>query len=472
MVHGVQALSEVIASIPHQGIAVADRTGRITVWNSAAEVLTGQAEAEALGADLVWLHRGDDGSELTLEAAAQEPVSWAGWRMRKDGGRFWCEATLFGVRDAGGKLVGFAEAFVDATAGHDRLAALEEHDAVFSAVLRGGSIIVSSQDRDLRITWVHTAPAELGYTSTDSIVGKTDEELIPPEAAAVSMAAKRAVIASGKGRRFDLPIETAEGPRTYDLTVEPLLDPSGRVVGLTTISLDVTDQRIAERLLARSRARLAEAEQVARMGSWEWDLVTHEIHWSDGLFAIYGVQPGEFSGRYEARPDRVHPDERARVDAVVNHSMATGAPFDLTYRIIRPDGRVRMVNSRGEAVFGEDGRPLRFSGIVQDLTDAREAEATLQETAAELARRAEELQRLAGEANQRRVKPAQLLGKRQLEVLGLVAEGYSNGEIASRLYLSENTVKWHVGQILRKLGAANRAQAIARYLGSERGPGA
>jgi DNA-binding NarL/FixJ family response regulator len=93
----------------------------------------------------------------------------------------------------------------------------------------------------------------------------------------------------------------------------------------------------------------------------------------------------------------------------------------------------------------------------------RAAAEALHRTAADLGRRAAELHSLP-EPGRRDQELARLLTRRQLEILGLVAEGLSNAEIAERLFLSESTVKWHVRKVLRALGVANRAQAVARYL--------
>ena len=101
-----------------------------------------------------------------------------------------------------------------------------------------------------------------------------------------------------------------------------------------------------------------------------------------------------------------------------------------------------------------------MAGTARDITEARKAEATLSETAGELTRHAGELQRLAATADRPKDAPVRLLSPRQLEVLALVAEGLSNEEIATRLFLTESTVKWHVAQITRRLGVSNRAQAI------------
>lgn len=146
----------------------------------------------------------------------------------------------------------------------------------------------------------------------------------------------------------------------------------------------------------------------------------------------------------------------------MREAVESGIWVDLEYRIIRPDGRVRRVRSRAELSATSDGEALRLTGTVQDVTELHAAAEALHQTASDLGRRAAALRlspdpRIGGDLTRS-------LSPRQLEILALVADGLSNAEIASRLYLTESTVKWHVRKILRSLGVANRAQAVARYL--------
>jgi PAS domain S-box-containing protein len=237
-----------------------------------------------------------------------------------------------------------------------------------------------------------------------------------------------------------------------------------------TIIRDVTDRVRMERELRDSRQRLAEAERVAQIGSWEWDIAEDRVSWSDGLFRIYGLTAEEFDPTFEGGTEqRVYPDDRRRVRETLQTALAERSSFTLEYRAVRADGRLRTLRNRAETIVDDAGEPVRMVGIAQDVTDAKLAQETLQSTSAELERRAGELQKLAvtssGEATAGRHAP---LTPRQQEILGLVAEGLTSARIAERLYLTEATVKWHVQQILAKTGSANRAEAVARVLGTTR----
>lgn len=267
---------------------------------------------------------------------------------------------------------------------------------------------------------------------------------------------------AGESQLFDRAITTPSGEVRYTQAsyIPDVVD--GTVRGFFVLVTDITERKRIEEEVQHSRARLAEAERLARMGSWEWDIPNNELTCSEGLFAIYGIKAEDFDGRYEGESQYVHPEDRALVERVMREAVDLGAPVDFEYRIIRPDGRVRRVHSRAELTADSDGNPLRLTGTVQDVTELRAAAEVLHETATDLGRRAAEL--LPDRSRRGEEDLTKLLSPRQLEILALVAEGLSNAEIASRLYLTESTVKWHVRKILKALGVANRAQAVARYL--------
>lgn len=237
-----------------------------------------------------------------------------------------------------------------------------------------------------------------------------------------------------------------------------------------TIIRDVTDRVTMERELRRSRERLAEAERVAGMGSWEWDIANDRVSWSDGMLDIYGMTRDVFNPSATAGvEERVYPDDRPRVRKNLQRALSERSAFTLEYRGVRGDGRVRTLRSRGEVIVNDVGEPVRVVGIAQDITDAKLAQEALQNTSSELERRATELQELArrtgGGRQPERHAP---LTTRQLQILAHVAEGMTSAEISQELFVSEATVKWHVKQILAKTGSANRAEAVARVLGASR----
>ena len=109
------------------------------------------------------------------------------------------------------------------------------------------------------------------------------------------------------------------------------------------------------------------------MGTWDWDLATNVVQWSDNLAAIHGLPPGAFDGTFASYEKEIHPDDRSRVFASVQRALDEGVPHDVEYRIVAPDGSVRWCEGKGRVEY-EHGRPARMSGVCMIVTRRKEAE--------------------------------------------------------------------------------------------------
>ncbi len=168
-------------------------------------------------------------------------------------------------------------------------------------------------------------------------------------------------------------IEIRLGEETFAL----LLTPVAGTEYINLYGVNITARKQAEEQIFTSRRMLAEAEQIAHMGSFEWNIPANTLTWSDGLYRIYGLQAQEFGATFEAFLNQVHPDDRERVKRTVEEAYSDAKPFSMEERIVRPDGTVRVLLSRAEIIKGEKGELTRIVGICQDITDQKRAEAAL-----------------------------------------------------------------------------------------------
>jgi PAS domain S-box-containing protein len=146
------------------------------------------------------------------------------------------------------------------------------------------------------------------------------------------------------------------------------------------LSNDVTERRRAEERLRDSERQLAEAQHLAHVGNWEWHIPTNTVIWSDELYRIFGVEPQAFGATYEAFLERLHADDRQRVTAVIEQTLASAGSFSHYHRVVLPDGRVRILHTSGAVTTGEGGRPVRMFGAAQDVTERRKAEGQLEKS--------------------------------------------------------------------------------------------
>jgi PAS domain S-box-containing protein len=154
--------------------------------------------------------------------------------------------------------------------------------------------------------------------------------------------------------------------------------------------IEELEERLAssESELARARRQLGEAQELARVGSWEWDIPQNVVWWSDELFRIYGLAPGSILPSYEEFLARVHPDDRESVDERNRRAFADHKPFEDVKRIVRGDGREILMRTQGEVICDNAGAPIRMVGICEDVTDRERAgDAAAQLAAAEALRK-------------------------------------------------------------------------------------
>lgn len=244
-------------------------------------------------------------------------------------------------------------------------------------VVRGfpeGAIVVF--DRELRYLCAGGHGLAIVGLTQEMIEGKSIHEVFPPDVANVLDGLYRRVLA---GEELQLDIHF--GGRTFLHRVAPLVAGDGIPIDAGIgFALDVTETRRAEASLRDSeeslrdeQRRLRDAELVGHSGSWEWDLTNDVITWSDGLFALHGLDRMNFDAGYAQAASRVHPDDRSIVDTAIE-KCRSGEAVQFRYRVARAsDGEFRWFDSRANAVL-DDGIVVRLTGAVADVTDRIVAE--------------------------------------------------------------------------------------------------
>jgi PAS domain S-box-containing protein len=192
-------------------------------------------------------------------------------------------------------------------------------------------------------------------------------------------------LASGHAYEAEYRVVDATGATRWVLARGQVeVDAAGQAVAFPGVLIDQTDRRRATRQFQENEQRLALAIDAAELGTWDYNLVTGELVWTDRCKALFGLPP-EAEISYDVFLAGTHPDDRDRAHAAVQAALQPGSgPFRLEYRTVGfDDGRVRWVRSNGRALFDESGRAYRFLGTLLDITESKHTEAELGRRVAE-----------------------------------------------------------------------------------------
>jgi len=297
---------------------------------------------------------------------------------------------------------------------HEMEKRLRETNARLETLIESIPDVIYFKDARRRNLVVNRAFERMTGLNREEILGKTDEQVLPRDLARNCRKSDDETVEKREPIRFEEQMKGEDGRTIYFETIKsPLLDEKGNVIGIVGVSRDITERKRAEEVLRKahdelerrvkertaelseanrslereiaghrqteealreSEASLKRAQRIAHIGSWDWDITGDNVHWSDELFRIHGLQkmPGNMM---EMEPlDFVHPDDREKVRNAITEALAGVRPYDMEMRIVRTDGEIRTVYARGEIIRDGSGKPVRMLGTALDITGRKLAE--------------------------------------------------------------------------------------------------
>ncbi|MEO8434793.1 MAG: response regulator [Pyrinomonadaceae bacterium] len=260
----------------------------------------------------------------------------------------------------------------------DAAAALRESEERYRELIENANDIIYTMDLAGGFTSLNRAGERItGYTLAESlqlniadVVGPDDVKLV-----------RQRVAENLKGARmpdFELAIIAKDGSSvTLDISSR-LIYEEGVVIGIQGIGRDISERKRAEAELRTRETQLNEAQQLAHVGSWEYDAVTGEAIWSEELWRIFGLNQRECGLTFEEYLALVHPDDHHLVKSTNEESQQAKKNFGYDYRIIRPDGTLRVLRANGRVICDEQGRIAKIRGTDQDITEQKRIEEDLE----------------------------------------------------------------------------------------------
>ncbi|HLO27407.1 MAG TPA: PAS domain S-box protein, partial [Geobacteraceae bacterium] len=365
-------------------VLITDVKGVIEFVNPKFTSVTGYTFAEVVGKNPRILKSGKVPPEVYKELwetilAGRE---WRGEMInrKKNGELYWESAAIMPVRDMEEKITNFIAVTEDITERKRMEEALRESEDKFSKAFQAVPALLSiSRLADGRYIEVNEAfEKTLGYPR-EEVVGHPAQQLGIWENPGNRDRLVRLLREGIKVRDF----ETRLRGKTGEVIVGAL---SGEIINikgeecLLALTRDITRIKQAEEKLLKSEQMLSEAQRMAHIGSWEWNIGADKLAASAELPRIFGVPPEVLDATYAGILKMVHPDDREKYEGDIRAAIAEKTSYDNYHRIIRPDGTVRILHSQGTVTVDEAGTPALLIGTCQDVTERRQAEEALRET--------------------------------------------------------------------------------------------
>lgn len=367
-------------------------------------------------------------------------------------------SSKFLLRDEQGEVYALCGMSTDITDRKAAEQALHSSQSFLQTVLETAPVAIFWKDRQGVYQGANTKTAEIfGLTSTADIIHHTDDQLAwPADLVDIVRAEDQHIVTTGQA--YLNIVQNTVLPTNREVWLEvkkvPLRDAEGRIVGILGTAHDITTRKRAELELQDLTSRLTLALQAGAYGIWDWDMV-HEATWDERMYEIYGLQDLGRIATYQDWRDCVHADDIRSVEDQLQAAVQGETPFNVEFRIYRPDGKMRWIQAIAQAQRDDQGPPVRMVGINLDITDRKLAEKSLE----------------ASENRFRRVFASNIVGMMFTDFSGQVFDandrflhllGYSRAD------LNEQAINWskltppeyqekdrQVMEILRRCGTAD-----------------
>jgi PAS domain S-box-containing protein len=297
----------------------------------------------------------------------------------------WIEVTIFPIVDEHKNLLNIVCQWVDITEQKENERSLQESEQKYASYIQDTPLLSARFLPDGTLIFVNQAYQDFFGKSSEELIGKTFFDFTPVESHADAQAHLAKLSISE-------PYDTVENfairhdgeKRWIRWTIRAIFDPHGTAVEFQSFGLDITDQITAENEREVLLHNLSDAQRIAHVGSWDWDIITNQETWSDELFRIFGRDPQLGVPPVSEYESQYHPDDLQKVREALN--WRTGPDrFTIEFRITRYDDQaLRTLRMQGELLHDDDKRTIHFFGIIMDITNQKNSEAALRESRREL----------------------------------------------------------------------------------------
>lgn len=370
-----------LLNIVSDAVIATDENFVIRSWNKAAESIYGweaaEVEGKMMGTAVPTEYVDESGPAVRTKFLTKG--FWQGEVMQtaKNGEKVFILSSVSAITNGQGKMTGAVAVNRNITERKQAESALKESEALYRTLVETVPMAVTVVNEQLEAVFANqTAATMFGADSPDEILGTPKWHIIPAETSSI-MQTRTAKI---QNREATLPqtyqIRRMDGRKIVIEASSTPVQFRGKPATLA-VARDVTEKAQFEEAVRVYNQQLARAHEIAQIATWQWNIQTDEIVWSDEMFRLVGLEVGAIKPSPGINLAFIHPDDRKAVQNVRVSIRERGQVHPVEFRITRRDGQERFIWATGEVTLDENGRPQTMLGILQDITERKKAEAAL-----------------------------------------------------------------------------------------------
>ena len=371
----------------HAMVSITDVAGKIIYANDRFCQISGYSRGELMGENHRVLKSGEHSPEFysDLWRTISAGDIWHGeiCNRRKDGSHYWEESTITPFLDKDGRPYQYVSMRTDITHVKETEARALANEARLDYIMTASPVVLYSCQASpcFSPTFVSENIRELFGYEADYCLNTPDFWLsgIHPDDVQRVLASFEGVL-THKQYEHEYRFRISDGSYVWvHDSMRVVYDAEGMPIEIIGYWVNV-DQRVrAEQAAEASKERLRRGQLYANVGTWDWNIVTGELYWTERIAPLFGYPSSELETSYENFLAAVHPDDRQAVIEAVSASVEQDAPYNIEHRVVWPDGTVRWLLERGAVMRDAEGAPLSMLGVVQDIDERKRAEIALAE---------------------------------------------------------------------------------------------